>query len=75
MDEKTEGIFDIFGRMKGGVPILDQGFGIGASRLLHFGSDTAEIEEPPAQTDDTHRLKSLLLKEVRGRDRLRPDDS
>jgi hypothetical protein len=41
--------------------ILDQGFGIGASRLLHFRGDGTEIEESPAQTYYTDRLKSLLL--------------
>src|SRR5438105_9570064 len=75
LDKQTEGVFDIFGRMQHGASILDQGFGIGASRFLDFCRDAAEIEESPAQTDDTDRLKSLLLEEVGGRQRFRPDDA
>ena len=50
LDEQTEGVFHIFGRVKDGASILEQGFCIGASRLFHFRSDSAEIEESPAQT-------------------------
>ena len=75
LDEQTEGVFHILGRVKNGASILEQGFGIGASRLLDFCSYAAEIEEPLAQTDDTDRLKSLLLEEMGGRERLRSDDA
>src|SRR5205814_9728867 len=36
LDEKAEGVFDIFGRVQDGATILEQGFGIGASSLRHF---------------------------------------
>src|SRR5207248_2735581 len=45
LDEQTEGIFDIFGRVKNGASILEQGFRIGASCALHFRGDTAEVEK------------------------------
>src|SRR5207237_10294541 len=74
LDEQAECVLDIFGRVKGCALILDQGFGIGAPRSLHFRGDRAEIEESPAKTYDTDRLKSLLLEEMGRSQRLRAHD-
>jgi hypothetical protein len=75
LGEQAECVFDIFGRVKRCALILDQGFGIRASRSLHFRGDRAEIEESPAQTNDTDGLKSLLLEEMAGRKSLRSNDA
>jgi hypothetical protein len=54
LDEQTKGVFHVLCRMKSGPSILEQAFCIGASRLLHFRIDSAEIEESPAQTHHTN---------------------
>src|SRR6185437_15525829 len=75
LDKQAESVFDIFGGVQDGVSILNQGFGFGPLRLLHFRSDSSEIEESPAQTYYADRLKSLLFEKMGGRQGFRSDNA
>src|SRR5207253_8126660 len=62
LGQVVERVLYVLGGPQDGVPVSQDRLGIGARRVLHFGIDSSEVEEPPPQPCDSAGLKSFLTK-------------
>ena len=73
LGQAAERVLYVLGGPQDGVPVSQDRLGIDARRVLHFGIDSSEVEEPPAQTHNRAGLKSFLSEQISWTNRFVPE--